>query len=232
MTERSGLRRYLAELLVVFVGVGLAFAVENLREDLNERAVGDQYLAGFAEDLAADLEMLRAQMEARRAQVADAAVVLEFFEGRPVDPQAFFERYYVAMLNLQTRPHRNTMEEVVSSGNLRLIRDARIRIGLLNLYATYDRIAALEEHMNRDFDSYLYDPTFSAVPMRFEGPWLDTPENRNDVTKLLRDVRIQNGFRLIEANVGMPTIGLMAELELARSEVEGLLEMVLAEGHP
>ena len=228
MTETSALRRHLAELVVVFVGVALAFAVENLREDLNERAVGDQYVAGFSQDLTADLEMLQAQYEARQAQLANASVVLEFFEGRAIDPQAFFERYYVAMLMLNTRPNRNTMEEVLSSGSLRLIRDARIRTGLLNLYATYDRITALEEHMDRDFDSYLYDPTFSAVPLRFEGPWPDTPENRKRVEILLGDVRIENGFRLLVVNLEMSDIGLLAELELARSETERLLEMVLA----
>jgi hypothetical protein len=228
MTETSALRRHLAEFVVVFVGVALAFAVENLREDLNERAVGDQYLAGFNQDLTDDLEMLQAQHEARQAQLANASVVLEFFEGRAIDPQAFFERYYVAMLMLNTRPNRNTMEEVLSSGSLRLIRDAGIRTGLLSLYATYDRIAALEEHMYRDFESYLYDPTFSAVPLRFEGPWPDTPENRKHVEALLSDVRIENGFRLLVLNLEMPEIGLLAELELARSEAERLLEMVLA----
>ena len=228
MAETSALRRHLAELVVVFVGVALAFAVENLREDLSEGAVGDQYLAGFSEDLTADLEMLEAQYEARRAQLANASVILEFFEGRAIDSQAFFEKYYVAMLMLRTRPNRNTMEEVLSSGSLRLIRDHGIRTGLLDLYATYDRIAALEEHMDRDFDSYLYDPTFSAVPVRLEGPWPDTSENRTRVETLLGDVRIENGFRLLVANLEMPEIGLLAELELARSETERLLEMVRA----
>lgn len=228
MTTTSALRGYLAEFIVVFVGVALAFAVENLREDLNEQAVGDQYLAGFSQDLSADLEMLQAQYDARRAQLENASVVLEFFEGRAIDPQAFFERYYVALLMLNTRPNRNTMEEVLSSGNLRLIHDTEIRTGLLSLYATYDRIAVLEDHMARDFDAYLYDPTFSLVPVHFRGPWPDTPENRKHVETLLGDVRIENGFRLIVANLQIPEIGWFAELERARSQVERLLEMVLA----
>jgi hypothetical protein len=225
MTRTSALRRYLAEFVVVFVGVALAFAVENLREDLNERAIGDQYVAGFRQDLAADLEMLEAQYDARRDQLANASVVLEFFDGRAVDPQAFFERYYLAMLMLNTRPSRITIEEVMSSGNLRLVRDSEIRSGLLNLYATYDRIAILEAHMARDFQAYLYDATFSAVPLQLDGPWPDSPENRNHVETILGDVRIENGFRLLVANLEMAGEGLFAELELARSEVERLLEM-------
>lgn len=229
MTRTTALRRYLAEFVVVFVGVVLAFAVENLRQDLNERAVGDEYLAGFRQDLLADLSMLEAQYEVRREQLADASVVLEFFEGREIDPQAFFERYYVAMLKRNTRPNRATIAEVLNSGSLRLIRDAEIRTGLLDLYATYDRIAALEEHIYRDFESYLYDPTFSTVPLRFPGPWSDTPENRSRVEALLRDVRIENGFRLLVVNLQLPEEGLLAELEFARSEVQNLLEMMSVE---
>jgi len=215
-----------AELVVVFVGVALAFAVENLREDLNERTIGDEYLAGFAEDLAADLVMLETQIQARRDQLANASVVLEFFEGRAIDPQAFFERYYVSMLALGTQPNRVTIQEVLSSGSLRLIREDEIRSSLLRLYGTYDRIAVLEEHMARDFDAYLYDPTFSAVPLQLEGPWPDDPENRDYVQTILRDVRIENGFRLLVVNLAVPEEGLLEALELARSEVEHLLGML------
>ena len=56
---------------------------------------------------------------------------------------------------LFTAPNRNTMDEVLNSGSLRLIRDSGIRTGLLDLYTTYDRIAYLEDHMARDFDAYI-----------------------------------------------------------------------------
>jgi len=229
MRTANSLRRHLAELVVVFVGVAAAFAVENLRESLNERAVGDQYLSGFRQDLTADLAMLQEQQEARRAQLDDALVVLEFFEGRAIDPQRFFEAYYTMLRTLNTVPNHNTMEEVLSSGSLRLIRDARIRGALLDLYATYDRIARLEEHMDRDFDSYLYDPTFSSIPFRVEGSWDNTAANRKSVETLLRDVRIENGVRLVVANLKYPGTGLLDELESVRSQVEHLLEMISTE---
>jgi len=136
---------------------------------------GDQYLSGFRQDLTGDLEMLRDQLEARQDQPRDALTTIEFFEGRPIEPQMFFEAYWSVPYELRTAPNRNTMDEVLSSGSLRLIRDPTIRAGLLRLYVTYHRIARLEEHMARDFDSYLYDPTFSSIPIQIEGPWEDTP---------------------------------------------------------
>jgi hypothetical protein len=220
------LRRHLTELIVVFVGVALAFAVENLREDLNERAVGEQYLRAFRADLLADLAMLQAQQETRRGQLKDALVVLEFFEGQTVNPQRFFEAYYSALRTQYTSPNRNTMDEVLSSGSLRLIRDANIRSRLLDLYVTYDRIARTEEHISRDFDTYLYDTTFSSIRLQLEGPWEDTPANRSAVDTLLNNLTIENGVRLIVGNLELDGAGLLDELELARSQVEHLLQII------
>jgi len=69
MSKASTLRSLLTELVAVFIGVALAFAVENLRQDFNDQAVGEQYLSGFRLDLTADLVMLQAQQEARPAQL-------------------------------------------------------------------------------------------------------------------------------------------------------------------
>lgn len=227
--KAGAFRSHLSELVVVFVGVALAFVVENLRQERNDRIVGEQYLSGFRQDLKADLEMLEVALADRAAQRSKTLALLEFFEGRPIDPQRFFEVYWSGLRERWTAPHRNTMDEVLSSGSLRLLRDREIRTGLLRLYVTYDRIADLEGHMARDFDAYLYDPTFSSVRIRVEGPWKDTPENRQAVGTLLGDLRIENGLRLIVANLDTSGDGLLSELELARSQVERLLQRILPE---
>lgn len=223
------LRRYVAELVVVFVGVALAFAVENLREDLSDQAAGEQYLHGFRDDLVADLAMLKSQQEIRRSQLQSALIVLEFFEGRPIDPQRFFEAYYPVLFDHYTAPNRNTMDEVLNSGSLQLIRDTEIRSRLLDLYATYDRIARLEAHMARDFDAYLYDPTFSSIRFQVNGPWADTAENRRDVEILVNDLRIENGIRLVVANLEFPGDGLLEQLDLVRLQAEHLLSLLPTE---
>ncbi|MEM9301346.1 MAG: hypothetical protein AAGE01_04505 [Pseudomonadota bacterium] len=226
---KKPLGRYFAEFIVVFIGVALAFTVENLREDMNDRAVGDQYLAGFAEDLRADLVMLDEQLELRRDQLKRARIVLEYYSGMSVGPQQFFSAYYPMLVSHDTLPNRNTMDEVLSSGSLRLIGDPEIRSGLLGLYASYDRIARQEAHMARDFDVYLYDPTFSSVRFQLEGPWDDSPENQAAVQALLSDLRVENGVRLIPANLELAGEGLLPELERARAQVEQLLALLPAD---
>ena len=68
MPKAGTLRSYLTERVVVFVGVALAIAVDNLREARNDRTVGDQYLSAFRQDLTADLKMLQTLLRDRRVQ--------------------------------------------------------------------------------------------------------------------------------------------------------------------
>ena len=228
MPQANTLRAHLTELVVIFVGVALAFAVDDFREARNDREVGDEYLAAFRQDLTADLQMLEEQLSARRAQLRNARTALEFFEGRPIDPAVFFEAYWPVLWDLRTVPNRNTMDEALSSGSLRLIRDAKIRSGLLDLYASYAAIAIFEDHVARDFDEYLYDPTFSSIPIQFKGPWEDSPANREAVETLLGDRRVENGLRLIVANLDFDHESLLPRLELARAQVEQLLQKIPA----
>lgn len=212
------------DFLIVVIGVLLAIQISNWNDARIERALSQQYMASFREDLLADQQMLQTEIEARQVQHDNALTVLGFYEGRALEPNTFFEAYYAALFARNTRSNRNTMDELLNSGSLRLIRDTAMRSRLLDLYAHYDRIADTEAHMARDFDTYLYDPTFSTVPIQLSGPWEDTPETRLLAETLLSNVTIENGFRLIVANLDYEGAGLQAELQSAYQQVESLLD--------
>lgn len=209
---------------IVVIGVFVGIQVANWNEARSEVQLGEDYLRGFHADLVADAAMLDAEIEARRSQYRAAETVLEFFDGRAMDPDAFFESYYQALYALSTQPNENTLEEVLSSGNLRLIRDAETRAGLLNLYAMYEDIARQEEHLARDTDKYLYDTTFTTTPIQIVGPWEDNEANRAAAERLLRNVAIENGFRLIIVNLVFGDEGIITDLETAREQVRDLLD--------
>ena len=50
--------------------------------------------------------------------------------------------------------------------------------------------------------------------------------NRSSVETLLRDVRIENGVRLVVANLEYPGTGLLDELATVQAQVASLLEMI------
>jgi hypothetical protein len=73
MHRASTLRSYLAELVVVFVGVALAFAVDNFREAHNERTAGDRRIENglrlIVVNLDLDHESLLPLLESAKVQV-------------------------------------------------------------------------------------------------------------------------------------------------------------------
>ena len=213
------------ETLIVVFGVFIGLQVNNWNEARSERFMGQDYLNGFRADFLADSKMLQTELNARKKQLQEASIVLEFFEGRELEVSTFFEAFYGVLYERSTTPNRNTMDEVLNSGSLRLIRDEGIRTGLLDLYASYVAIESHEEHIARDFDEYLYNPTFSSVPVQIEGPWEDNEKNRAIAETLLANTAVENGFRLIVLNLRHgENQGLIADLEAARVQVESLLQ--------
>ncbi|MEQ9317155.1 MAG: hypothetical protein RLN72_14980, partial [Henriciella sp.] len=132
------------DFLIVVIGVLLAIQIANWNDARIERALSKEYMASFREDLMADQRMLQTEIEARQKQHDDALTVLGFYEGDGLEPNDFFKAYYAALFARNTRPNRNTMDELLNSGSLRLIRDTAIRSRLLDLYTHYDRIADTE----------------------------------------------------------------------------------------
>ena len=213
------------EVLIVIVGVVIGFQVTAWGEAQSEQAVEKQYIARFVEDLRRDLDMLASNIESREAQVQAAHAALAFYEGRELDVDAFFDTFYTALLYRGIAPNRNTMDEVLNSGNLRLIDDPVTREALLDLYATYTTILNVEEHIERDFSTYLYDPTYSAVPFKYPGPWSVDPDFRAAAQQLLVNQTVENGLRLILVNVGSEG-ALLDMLRSARSDAEHLLSLL------
>lgn len=213
------------DFVIVVVGVFMGIQVSNWNDARSERVLSNDYLLAFQRDLSADSKMLQIEIEARKLQLENALAVLEYFEGESLDVSAFFEAYYAVLYARSTSPNRNTMDELLNSGSLRLIRNSQTRTGLLDLYSTYELIASHEEHIARDFDMYLYDPTFSSIPVQIEGPWADNMENRASAEALLNNVTIENGFRLIVLNLQYgDNQGLIADLEAASMLVDKLLQ--------
>ena len=127
--QAAGLRWVLGETLIVVVGVLIALAVDNWREERREERTEEQYLSSLLEDLDSDFaELDRAGGQARTAAAA-ARTVLAVLGGQTrsisggslalsVEHAGFL--YFPAYF-----PY--TFDELVSTGNLRIIRDPELR---------------------------------------------------------------------------------------------------------
>jgi hypothetical protein len=139
MTQGIHWRRGLAEFGIVVVGVAVALAAESWRQDLQDRRLGDEYLSRLTEEVREGQERV-VEDDVRFDRVrAAAGQLIEILErGDPVIEGTPLMDLVVQAGQSGSNPsglrHDTTYEELLATGNLRLIRDPAIRGAFVQYY--------------------------------------------------------------------------------------------------
>jgi hypothetical protein len=213
LLEHGKLKRYagyaLGEIVLVVVGILIALQINNANEARLEHQREVRYLQNLKVDLEYTIRELDQFVETREGRIASGLRMLEYFNGRPLEDLGDFN-YHNINVHLVVRYYQNinTYEELVNSGNLGLISSQAIKNGLMDLGLLYEKLKGDEDHMRFDLEGYVYAPFFDTVdiePMTQSYVYastggqagIDAPLSRDDVEKLLSDVRYKNGFTLV-----------------------------------
>ena len=135
-SPRLNWRLLLGEFVVIVVGVLMALWVDELREARDNEALEIQYLESFVADLEADLAQFDETEAWMRRSEAAAATVLALYQGSPPTQNAADLAMAVETAGWQDWPviTRNTIDDLRSTGNIRLIRDRALRRAIAAYY--------------------------------------------------------------------------------------------------
>ena len=140
------------DLFIVVIGVFIGIEVANWNQARQDRQEERRYYGQLLADLRGDLETF--SLTERRADAFDEAaqLVLDRLGGK-ASPQASPGRMAVAIHKAGwiyiPYASRGTYDELVSTGNLGLLRNAQLKSEIANYYGTFDR--------GRQWDSVLRD---------------------------------------------------------------------------
>jgi hypothetical protein len=140
------------DFFIVVIGVFIGIEVANWNQTRQERQEERRYYGQLLVDLRSDLETL--SLAERRADVFDEAaeLVIDRLSGK-APPQGSPGRMAIAIHRAGWIyiPHasRGTYDELVSTGNLGLLRNSRLKSEIANYYGNFD--------MLRQWDSLLRD---------------------------------------------------------------------------
>jgi hypothetical protein len=145
MVSSEGLKKALAELGIVVLGVMIALAADSWREDLLEARIEARYLARLSDDVSSGLAVLRIERETYRSVIEAARTLTDEIEKNPLSVE---DDFLVDNLIIATQMgfDRNEMasdvayREMVESGQLNLIRNDEIREGVVTYYWNTDRL--------------------------------------------------------------------------------------------
>ena len=156
-SNRRSWRALFADFVVVLFGVLVALWLDQLREARGNAALEVAYVESLVTDLEADLAQFdEAEQWMRRSETA-AATVLALYDGTPPTGDAADLVAAVEMAGWQMLPSitRNTIDDLRSTGNYRLIRDRALR-GVISGYYTRIEVSMLPlaEMQNRIWNQY------------------------------------------------------------------------------
>ena len=133
-------RRFTIEFLIIVIGVLAALAVDNWNDRLRERQLEQEYLQGLAIDLRHDLRSLKRSKEQARdleQSLRDLRLAIQSDERPWSSDEAFVEGLIRSTYLGLPRPRTIAIDEIKSTGSLRLLVDVEFRRKLADYYSRY-----------------------------------------------------------------------------------------------
>ena len=149
----------IGEVVLVVIGILIALSINNWNEDRKERNKEVSYLKNLKVDLQSEILNSEKFAVYHFGKVQACSKLINGKVPYTInDLQVYTDTYEQVFIWADFVPNNNTFKELLSSGNLSLIKNDSIKNGLLNLEKHYAKIAGQEYHMRREFEQYLYDP--------------------------------------------------------------------------
>ena len=138
----------LRELIIVVLGILIAFALNSWAQSRKTSKMEQQYLTSLHDDLVADsLELYRRLGDLnRRTGLARRAIGFVFSPNQPASDSAFTLIFRDLHSQERFLPNASTYEALIYSGDLQLISDFELR---KNIAGHYHRYSIMEDENNR-----------------------------------------------------------------------------------
>jgi hypothetical protein len=128
------------ELLVVVIGLMMAFQLDRWREAGNERELEQKYLARLALDIESDIPNIRFAIDVQTIRLEMAELLMETVEDPEAavkSPAVFLAAVDQAAFTFTPTLVSHTFEDLRTTGNMRLVQNQILKAALYDYYA-YD----------------------------------------------------------------------------------------------
>ena len=182
-------RYAISELAIVVAGVMIALAADGWSQRRADRELEQRYIDDLIVDLRSDTAQLRIAIELAESRAALGHAALRAMDGdtvlTPGELVVAVERQFYFAFPAYSR---TTIADLMSTGNLRLLRDRALKRQLSEYYQTIDRLEQWSENwraVQRDMERLMPELltiqhreaviTASAPPAGWNGTWPPSP---------------------------------------------------------
>ncbi len=140
----------LSELLVVFLGVYMAFALNNWKENKTAKKLETTYLKGIVSDLESDIAYLEDQLDTSRYFQSAVNRFVHQLQTRNFEDDSATLQHVIALITLvEFIPNKATFNSLNANGNLSIISDFDLNKRITDVYiGQYNNVEKIEQHTN------------------------------------------------------------------------------------
>jgi hypothetical protein len=156
------------EILIVIIGISLAFAMNKWGEDRSNKTQKEQYINNLKQDIAADKKQLEANLIIIKEKIIQADEVISIL-GKDVPNKEVRLRAVYSIANLTNfTPKDYTHQTLVNSGDLKLMNDFELKTTIQKHYSDYKTILDAyerQEIINKDYIGkyFIYDTDYELM---------------------------------------------------------------------
>jgi len=145
----------IGEILLVVIGILIALQINNLNEERKEKKLTSTYLANIELDLLSDLKAIEKASNDIDFYEEEGFYSLNVIDGKidSIDKVKFLKSLIWNNHYPIFQPTRSTYEDLISSGNIKLIKDNDLKVALSKYYLRSDWWEQFEQ---RAKDTYWY----------------------------------------------------------------------------
>ena len=138
-------KNHLIELLVVFIGISGAFALNNWNEARQNRELEKKYLTNMYSEINSDINTLSEIIESTSRDTVHIRRLLKFLASGESNLDTILPILNIMSSAQQFTPRNITYESIKSSGGLQILSNFDLRNLIIENYLEYDKLKIVEE---------------------------------------------------------------------------------------
>lgn len=168
------LKYAIGEIALVVVGILIALQINNWNSKNNDRRMEKQYLENFMVEMRSDSSFINgywARIYPKKNEGLELARQYVKYNIEVIDTTAFLSKIGIggALSRTSLFENKSTYNDIISTGNIRLIQNEKIRNQILFYYTLVNNTISYMDNLRSDYATYVnsinpYDPKGNFYP--------------------------------------------------------------------
>jgi len=143
------------EILIVIIGISIAFSLNKCAENSKNEAQKLQYLTNIKNDIEADKISLEKNVKALEDKIETSNQILPKLNTEAPDKMSITGKIFSIVSLVNFTPNDNTYQALVNSGDFKLIEDFEVKTAIEKHYATYEIMSKSYERLENIQKEYV-----------------------------------------------------------------------------